>query len=138
MRIQTIKCIKCGSTEAVKNGFANGWQRYKCKKCGYQYTKQNPQGQSIFIKLLASSLFLFGLSKREIAKIIGVTPMSVVRWIQRYHIYYMTSVPPHEKREIMTKEQVKSLVDAAPSNRAMVISNDLPSGGRMDLIIYPK
>ena len=32
-------CIKCGSSNVVKNGFVRGLQRRKCKACGYTFTK---------------------------------------------------------------------------------------------------
>ena len=136
MEIKTKKCIKCGSTEAVKNGMVGGWQRYKCKTCGYQYTKQSLQGQSIFIRILSSGLFLLGLSKREIARIVGVTPMTIVRWIKKYHIFYLTSIAPVEERQIMRKREVKKLIDESSSDEIMVITRKLPSGGRMDVLVH--
>lgn len=136
MRIIIPKCIRCGSSKSVKNGTVDGWQRYRCKDCGYQYTKQTPQGQPIITRILASSLYLFGLSKREIAAIVGVTPMSIVRWIKRYHIYYMSSIEPQEKRCILSKEEVKKRIDAAPGHDVMMIERTLPSGGRIDVLIY--
>ena len=41
-----LKCLKCGHDHAVKNGFIFGRQRYKCKRCGYQYTKIKPNGHT--------------------------------------------------------------------------------------------
>lgn len=35
-----MKCRKCQSTRFVKNGRVNGKQRYKCKKCGYQWREK--------------------------------------------------------------------------------------------------
>lgn len=136
MEITQIKCIKCGSTKAVKNGVVGGWQRYKCKKCGYQYTKQSPHGLPIVTQVLASSLYTFGLSKRTIAKLVGVTPTTVVRWIKKFHIYYMSSIAPNEKREIMSQKQVQKMIANSPSNQIIVIQRTLPSGGRIDLLIH--
>jgi len=136
MKIETIKCIKCGATQAIKNGFVDGWQRYKCKDCGYQYTKQNPHGKSIFVKILASTLFLFGMSYRQIANIIGVTPMSVGRWIKKYHIYYMTAINPLENRKILTKTQVKKMIEDIDSDEILTITRTLPSGAKVDLFIH--
>lgn len=136
MKIETVKCIKCGCTQATKNGFVDGWQRYKCKECGYQYTKQNPHGKSIFVKILASALYLFGMSNREIARIIGVTPMSIGRWIKKYHIYYMTSINPLEKRNILSKEEVKKMIEQSQTDKFLVITRTLPSGAKVDLFIH--
>ena len=67
-----LKCRKCGATEAIKNGRVFGWQRYKCKACGYQFTKTSPAGKPVHIKLICHELFMTGLSMREIAKIVGL------------------------------------------------------------------
>ena len=136
MEIKALKCVKCGSVEAVKNGFVNGWQRYKCKKCGYQYTKQSPQGQSIFVQILASTLFLVGFTKREIARIVGVSAMSVVRWIRKYHLYYLTSIAPMENRRILNKKEVEQIFKNSPSEEMLVISRTLPSGAQIDVVIH--
>ncbi len=136
MEIKALKCIKCGSVEAVKNGFVNGWQRYKCKKCGYQYTKQSPQGQSIFVQILASTLFLVGFTKREIARIVGVSAMSIGRWIRKYHFYYLTSIAPMENRRILNKAEVEQIFKNSPSEEMLVISRTLPSGAQIDVVIH--
>ncbi|WP_166918884.1 IS1 family transposase, partial [Thermonema lapsum] len=33
-----MKCPRCKSSEKVKNGKIKGVQRYKCKKCHYNFT----------------------------------------------------------------------------------------------------
>lgn len=132
-----LKCIKCGSLKSVKNGFVSGHQRYKCMACGYQYTKQSPHGLPIFTRILSSSLCLFGVPKRKIAQIVGVTPTTIVRWIKKYHVYYMTAFAPLETRRILTVDEVKKMLDKAPEGKMMVISRDLPSGGRIDVLIHP-
>lgn len=45
------KCYKCGSKQIVKNGKVFGGQRYKCKACGYQFTK-NANDNFLLEKLL--------------------------------------------------------------------------------------
>lgn len=32
-----MKCPNCDSKDTILNGFQNGTQRYKCKKCGHQF-----------------------------------------------------------------------------------------------------
>ena len=39
-----LKWLKCGSERAHKYGRMKGDQRYRCKNCGYQYTKTTPRG----------------------------------------------------------------------------------------------
>ena len=35
---------RCQNKDFVKNGFVNENQRYKCKRCGYQWTRTRPRG----------------------------------------------------------------------------------------------
>ena len=55
-----MHCWKCGSEAFVKNGFMAGAQRYKCKKCGFQFTRDTPHGKALKDKILA--LVLYGSS----------------------------------------------------------------------------
>ena len=48
-----MHCRKCGSEVFVKNGFVAGVQRYKCKKCGFQFTRETPHGKPMKDKILA-------------------------------------------------------------------------------------
>ena len=91
-----MDCLKCGvAEEFVKNGFARGKQRYKCKACGYQMTRLAPRGHPMKEKHLALVLYLSGLSMNMIAKIIGVSCQSVMVWIKKFAI----SVIPHFQRQ---------------------------------------
>ena len=76
-----MKCRMCGSDESVKNGHHHGRQRYKCKQCGFQFTKDKPNGKDAETKCLAVILYLNGLSYRAIAKIVKVSPKAVQNWV---------------------------------------------------------
>jgi transposase-like protein len=75
-------CPRCEGLEVIKSGFACNKQRYKCKKCNCQFTRETPKGFSIKEKSLAITLYLSGLSMNAIAQIIGTTAQSVMRWIK--------------------------------------------------------
>ncbi|MBQ8676850.1 MAG: hypothetical protein IJ529_00075 [Alphaproteobacteria bacterium] len=77
-----IICRRCQSTDLRKNGLVFGRQRYKCKKCGYQFTKTSPHGKSAKDKNAAVALCRLGVSQNQTAKILGVTPPSVARWLE--------------------------------------------------------
>lgn len=79
-----MKCRKCGSGESVKNGWHLGRQRYKCKECGFQYTREHPKGKSVEIKCLAVILYVNGLSFRAIAKIVCASPKAVYDWVKAF------------------------------------------------------
>ena len=97
-----LKCLKCGCTAAHKNGYMNGNQRYKCKNCGYQYTKTTPRDKPKADKILALILFLSRLSRKATDKIVGDTTQSVMRWIRQMHNKFIT-----EKPDIKTVTEVE-------------------------------
>ena len=88
-----LKCLKCGCERAYKYGKKKGKQRYRCKNCGYQYTKTTPRGKPEKDKILALILYLSGLSMNMIAKILNVTAQSVMRWIRKMYDKFITEKP---------------------------------------------
>lgn len=103
-----LKCPKCGGEQNVKNGKVFGWQRYKCKQCGHQFTKISPKGKPMSIKLISHQFYLSGLSMREISKIVGVTAQTVSRWIKKWHTVYMSDIG---SREILYHAREDNLLD---------------------------
>lgn len=77
-----MRCSRCNSEDSVKNGVIQGRQRYRCKRCGYNYTRQEPRGKSIAIKRLAIHLYLEGLGFRAIGRIVGVSNVAVLKWVR--------------------------------------------------------
>jgi transposase len=90
-----MQCLKCGSEAIVKNGHMKGLQRYKCKQCAYQFTRETPRGKPIKDKLLALTLYLSGLSMNMTGQIVGVSAQSVMRWIKLFYAKY-AELPPSE------------------------------------------
>ena len=130
-----VKCIKCGALEFVKNGLVFGAQRYKCKSCGYQFTKLAPAGKPMFIKLISHTLYLSGMSMRQIAPVIGVITQSVSRWLKKWHPTYMNEVV--EKSQIL-ETKAKYLIDKMGLNQdddLRIVSTKLPSGAIFHSII---
>ena len=77
-------CPKCQSIEVVKNGKAQGKQRYKCKSCSLQFTRLTHRGRPAQEKAMAVTLYTLGLSIRAIARLIGVSPTAVLKWIKTF------------------------------------------------------
>ena len=75
-------CEKCGG-DFCKNGVNTGIQRYKCKNCGYNFTKGR-HSKPVHLKRLALQLYLEGLGFRSIARILKVSHVSVYRWIRNF------------------------------------------------------
>ena len=82
--MKKIKCKKCSSTKAVKAGFLNGNQRYKCKECGCQFQPNRHKGRPESVKRLAVLLYMCGLSMRTISKIVKTDLHAVYRWIKKF------------------------------------------------------
>ena len=77
-------CPKCQSIEVVKNGKVQGKQRYKCKSCSLQFTRLTPRGRPAQERAMAVTLYTLGLSIRAIARLIGVSPTAVLKWIKTF------------------------------------------------------
>ena len=77
-------CPTCQSIEVVKNGKVQGKQRYKCKSCSLQFTRLTPRGRPAQEKAMAVTLYTLGLSIRAIARLIGVSPTAVLKWIKTF------------------------------------------------------
>ena len=81
-----MECRKCGSKHNVKNGKVSGVQRYKCKECGFQFTKETANGHSEEERNKAIALYLLGLSMRTIAKLFRVNVTTILYWIRNFAI----------------------------------------------------
>lgn len=130
-----IKCKTCGSAHIIRNGKVFGWQRYKCKQCGCQFTKMAPSGKPLFIKLVSHGLFVSGLSMREIARIVGVTAQSVSRWIRKWHPAYMADIGNKETIYSASRDNLLDCLDIRENEELLVSSTVLPSGAKFNIVI---
>jgi transposase-like protein len=85
-----VRCYKCGSTNCVKSGFMQGLQRYKCKDCAENFVDKPRRGYGQVAVSMAVWLHLSGVPKRQIARLFGVTPAAVSKWIRDFK-------PPKER-----------------------------------------
>jgi transposase-like protein len=76
-----MNCPKCRGGNFIKNGFALGRQRYRCKDCRYLYTVPS-RGKPRELKRLALHMYLEGLGFRSIGRILGVSDVAVLKWIR--------------------------------------------------------
>ena len=80
-----MDCPRCKSFEFTKAGFVNGRQRYKCRQCHYLYTVlEKATSKPVALKRYALHLYLEGLSFRAIGKILGVSNVTVLKWIKEF------------------------------------------------------
>ncbi len=80
-----MNCPRCNSSSHKKNGIVGGRQRYKCHDCGYNYTVElKSTAFSTYVKKQALQLYLEGLGFRSIGRVLGVSHVSVQRWIKKF------------------------------------------------------
>lgn len=79
-----MRCLYCDSEATVKNGHVKGLQRYKCKECGYQFTKETCRHSSFLDRVLALTLYLSGLPRSMASQLVGISAKSVAWWSTRY------------------------------------------------------
>jgi transposase len=78
-----LRCKHCGSGSFVRNGMANGHQRYRCKACGRSFTQTPARGKPPAMKALAVLLYALGsVSQGMIAKLLGVSHDAVYKWVR--------------------------------------------------------
>lgn len=80
-------CPQCQSLKIIKSGIINERQRYKCKRCNYNFTV-NKLGKRIdqYYVTKALQLYLEGLSYREIERILGISHVTIMKWVKKYQI----------------------------------------------------
>src|SRR5881397_3164663 len=81
--VTELRCKHCGSGSFVRNGMANGRQRYRCKACGRSFTATPARGKPPAMKALAVLLYGLGnVSQGMIAKLLGVSHVAVYKWVR--------------------------------------------------------
>ncbi len=80
-----MNCPRCNSSSHKKNGIVGGRQRYKCHDCGYNYTVElKSTAFSASVKRQALQLYLEVLGFRSIGRVLGVSHVSIQRWIKKF------------------------------------------------------
>ncbi|MFM2359205.1 MAG: hypothetical protein RLY16_1198 [Bacteroidota bacterium] len=85
--MKQIACPRCHGEELIKSGVVKERQRFKCKKCQYSFTVLK-EGKNIdpYYVIKALQLYLEGITFREIERILGISHVSVMNWVKKYHI----------------------------------------------------
>ena len=79
-----MMCPKCKCEEYQKSGIVKGKQRYKCKKCGYNYrTEKYYKYYSDEEKKEALRYHNEGVGFRRIGRLLGMDPKSVINWVKK-------------------------------------------------------
>lgn len=75
-----MKCRACGSDENVKWGHMDGKQRYRCKQCGFQFTRATNRRDERLVRK-AVALYCVGLSYRTIGTLLNYHHTTVLHWV---------------------------------------------------------
>ena len=108
-----MKCAKCKSDRIVKSGFINNRQRFLCKSCSYKFLE--PNMAKIAMMKQAVYLYSSGLSFRTIAKYLGVSPSTILRWVKRFAETSYSKPRPSEPIEVELDE-IWHFVDSKKTN----------------------
>lgn len=80
-----MNCPRCNSYTHKKNGIVCGRQHYKCHDCGYNYTVEvKSTASSPSVNRQALQLYLEGLGFHSIGIFLGVSHVSVQKWIKKF------------------------------------------------------
>ncbi|MDR2180169.1 MAG: hypothetical protein LBP21_07655 [Synergistaceae bacterium] len=102
-------CRKCGSSEYVKNGKRKGEQCYRCKDCGFQYTKSESKRHNDADRNKAIALYFLGVSMDAIASLFHVNPSTILRWVHNFEIN-TSEKPTPERPEIIELDEMLHLI----------------------------
>lgn len=106
------QCPKCESSSVVKSGIIKGRQRFKCKNCGYYFSVEK-LGKNIsnYTVIKALQLHIEGVSYREIERLLGVSHVSVMNWVKKYHITAPKNPDYRPTYKVMTHSELSSKIN---------------------------
>jgi DNA-directed RNA polymerase subunit M/transcription elongation factor TFIIS len=102
-------CPQCQSSKIIKSGVIKERQRYKCKQCNYNFTV-NKLGKQIdqYYVTKALQLYLEGLSYREIERILGVSHVTIMKWVRKYRVKQAFQNDYHPTYKICSNEELEN------------------------------
>ena len=135
-----VACWKCGCEKTVKNGFMQGQQRYHCKTCGYNFIDKPRRGPTQKIVALAVWLYLSGLSQRRIAKLFGVSPPTLLKWLRKFgQIHAPKPTPTEDSVAVVELDEMWHFLKKSPqksgSGRLIVAIQDSSLTGSAGIVI---
>ena len=106
-----MNCPKCKRDNKIKTGIIKSRQRYKCKECGYHFTVElKSTAKPMSIKKAALHLYLEGLGFRSIGRFLGVSNVSVLKWIRSFGKEIHELHSESEKIEMVEVDEMHSYI----------------------------
>ena len=81
-----MQCKNCSANAIIKNGKVRSKQRFQCKMCGYNFVEGDSRIKQETLIKRAFAVILYALGKASygfIAKLFGVTPPAVLKWLKK-------------------------------------------------------
>lgn len=98
-----MKCTRCGCGSYVKAGKKDGRQRYKCKGCGYHYSVAK-RGYDDEVRYFALKMVSDGMGFRQVARVLEISPMTVMRWVRSYGEQLLQKARKHLDQQTCASE----------------------------------
>lgn len=99
-------CPACRGTVLIKSGHACGRQRWRCKGCGRQFTRTEPRGKPAELKRHAIELYCLGLSMNAVAKRVGVSAQSMLRWVRAHAQAHCPKPEPSSRTAVVEIDEM--------------------------------
>ena len=106
-----MKCPKCNSEKATKNGRRRGKQCYKCLDCGRQFV-ESPIERSYppEVRQLCLKMYLNGMGLRGIERVTEIHHTTVMNWIREAGIKLPNAPEEEEIPEITEIDELQTFV----------------------------
>lgn len=102
-----MKYQRCQHPHFVKNGSVKEKQRYKCKRCNYQWTEHHThRGRPSAERALAVFLYYHGLSMNAIAKMFHTAPSTILQWIRNFSSKHAQLAEPHTDAVVFELDEI--------------------------------
>jgi transposase len=135
-------CPRCTHEHMVKAGKIGDKQRWRCRACGYQFTRITPRGRPLWQKSLAVFLYYYGVSMNALSKMFGVHTSSVLKWIRRYATTYGAKPEPTGKAIVLELDEMwhflKKNARSSGSGRLVIVLQDSSWTGSAGVVIRPR
>ena len=109
-------CPACRGTGLIKSGHACGRQRWRCKGCRRQVTHPEPRGKPAALKRRAIELYGLGLSMNAVAKQVGVSAQSMLRWVREHAQRHCPKPEPTGSTAVVEIDEVWHFVQKRPTS----------------------
>src|SRR5215213_10756173 len=106
-------CPACHGRVLVRSGHACGRQRWRCKSagCGRQFTRTEPRGKPAALKQQAIELYCLGLSMNAVAKRVGISAQSMLRWVRAHAQAHCPKPKPSGGTAVVELDEVWHFVE---------------------------